>query len=72
MDTTELSSVNDIVEALGGTKKVAELIGRTDPAISNWRKLGCFPASTYLVIKGELEKKNKTAPDSLWSMKVAS
>jgi hypothetical protein len=63
----ELRTVDEVVVALGGTKAVAGLAGRTDPAISNWRKAGQFPANTYLLLKGELEKIGKAAPDSLWA-----
>jgi hypothetical protein len=64
----ELSTVDDVVKSLGGTKAVAELFGRGDPAVSNWRKAGYFPAHTYLVIKNELSKIERRAPDSLWNM----
>ena len=67
---SELHTADEVVKALGGTKAVADLLGRTDPAVSNWRKAGQFPAHTYLLIKDRLEKIGHFAPDSLWAMSV--
>lgn len=64
----ELQTVDEVIQALGGTKAVARLLERTDPAISNWRKLGHLPAHTYIVIRNELQKIDRRAPDSLWKM----
>lgn len=66
----QLHTADEVVDALGGTRVVAELFGRTDPAVSNWRKAGKFPAHTYRLLTIELEKIGHTAPDSLWSMTV--
>lgn len=63
----ELSTVDSVIEAMGGTKAVAALFGRTDPAVSNWRKDGQFPPYTFDVIENELRKIGKTAPRSLWT-----
>ena len=71
MSTSELHTVDEVVDALGGTGLVADLVKNSDAAVSNWRKAGQFPANTYLIIRGELEKVNKTAPDALWAMKMA-
>jgi hypothetical protein len=67
-----LNTTNAVVKALGGTRAVAELTGRSDPAVSNWRKANSFPANTYLVLKSALAEKNITAPDSLWGMAQSS
>jgi len=40
-------TVSDIVDALGGTSKVARLFGVTAPAISNWRAANRFPPRTH-------------------------
>jgi hypothetical protein len=71
MVTTQLDTIDAVVDALGGTGVVAGMVKNTDAAVSNWRKAGQFPANTYLIIRGELEKLNKTAPDTLWAMKMA-
>ena len=65
MNTDALLTADAVVDALGGTKAVANLIGRTDPAVSNWRKAGKFPAYTYQPLKSHLVSIGKDAPDSL-------
>jgi hypothetical protein len=67
-----LHTANAVVVALGGTRAVAELTGRSDPAVSNWRKADSFPANTYLLLKAALEAKGVTAPDTLWGMGQSS
>jgi hypothetical protein len=47
------------------------MVNNTDAAVSNWRSAGRFPANTYILIRGELKKIGRRAPDSLWSMKMA-
>ncbi len=66
----ELKTVDAVLDALGGTRAVAELFGRTDPAISNWRKAEQFPAYTYPVIRNELQKIDRCAPEALWAWAV--
>jgi hypothetical protein len=67
-----LNTTNAVVIALGGTRAVAELTGRSDPAVSNWRKANSFPANTYLTLKAAMTEKNLTAPDALWGMGQSS
>lgn len=71
MTSDELTTVSDVVKALGGSGAVAEKTKNAVSAVSNWRKTDKFPADTYILIKGELEAVGKTAPDALWSMRVA-
>lgn len=40
----KINSVDEFVEALGGTLKTAELFGVSGPAVSNWRGADKFPA----------------------------
>lgn len=56
------------MDALGGTRAVADLTGRTYPAAFNWRSFQTFPADTYVVLTAALRDKDLTAPDSLWGM----
>jgi hypothetical protein len=62
-----LHSTVDVIEALGGTKAVAELTGRTYPAAFNWR-YSKFPANTYLAIQSALKERGLEAPPELWGM----
>ena len=48
-DFNRLTTASDVINALGGTKKMAELLGVGAAAVSNYRTKG-FPASKYLHI----------------------
>ncbi|MGI9440316.1 MAG: ATP phosphoribosyltransferase regulatory subunit [Parvibaculales bacterium] len=48
-DFNRLTTASDVIDALGGTKKMAELLGVGAAAVSNYRIKG-FPASKYLHI----------------------
>ena len=50
-------SENTILELLGGTKKVSELCGTSEPAVSQWRKNG-IPRSQLVFLAATLEKKS--------------
>ena len=67
-----LETTTDVIDALGGNRPVAELTGRTAPAVSNWRKFGVFPANTFVILADALEKRGKSAPSALWGMKSPS
>ena len=46
-----LKSVDDIIEALGGTSAVAKRAGVSPSAVSNWRALGSIPAEYFLAFE---------------------
>jgi hypothetical protein len=61
--------VDHLVEELGGTCEVAQLMGVVPSAVSNWRRAGQFPARTYLPLATRL----KVAPPAyLWGMTRAA
>jgi len=60
-----------IIDALGGIAAMAELTGTSANGVYNWRSGPQFPADTYLLIKSELKKIGKDAPDFLWPMRLA-
>lgn len=66
----ELLTTSDVMDALGGNKIVAELTCSKPTAVSNWRSFATFPANTYLALTEALLAKGKTAPASLWGMKM--
>lgn len=68
----ELLTASDVIDALGGTSKVARLTGRSMQAVSNWRERGAFPAETFLLLGDALGKAGRTAPASLWGMLAAA
>lgn len=71
MNDDHLANVSDVIDALGGNTAVAEKTKNAISAISNWRRANKFPPNTYILINGELNKIGKTAPSSLWNMRVA-
>ena len=62
-----LNTADEVIDALGGTGKVAVLTGRPIAAVSNWRKRG-LPAETFVVLTGALLAIGCRAPVELWSM----
>lgn len=63
-----LATVDQVIDALGGTSAVARLVGKWPSAISNWRVRGVMPADTLLVISNALKAIRKNAPPSLWDV----
>jgi hypothetical protein len=68
MDDVALTTTAAVMDALGGTKAVAELTGREYGAAHNWRAFETFPPDTYLVMTIALRDRGKKAPASLWRM----
>jgi hypothetical protein len=63
----ELETVDEVVGALGGNMAVMAITGaKHGSAISNWKRLGRFPAKTHKVIQDALEHRSLKAPDRLW------
>lgn len=69
-DLSKLNTTRDVVTALGGTKAVASLTGRKYSAAANWPLAGKFPANTFVAISSALAAVGKSAPPSLWGMKI--
>lgn len=65
-----LHTSGEVIDALGGTAKVARLLGRRMTVVSNWRASGGFPANTYLAFQDALGRIHAEAPAQLWSMAV--
>lgn len=65
-----LSTASEVMDELGGNAMVAELTGSKPKAVWNWRKSGAFPSNTYLALISALQQRGKTAPASLWGMRV--
>lgn len=61
-----LSSTNDIISALGGTRSVCDLLGVKSGAVSVWRTQNLLPPHTYPTIQTELMKRGLTADLSVW------
>lgn len=64
-----LTTTEAVINALGGNRPVAELLGVSGPAVSNWRAFGQFPADTYVAIQDILSKRRLKADPTLWPMR---
>jgi predicted SpoU family rRNA methylase len=63
----ELTTVEQVVRALGGNRAVATITrAKNTSAVSNWKKAGIFPGKVHRVMKNALIERSYTAPDTLW------
>jgi hypothetical protein len=68
MPRAPLLSTIAVIDALGGSAAVAQLTGRQQNSVGNWRKTKTFPANTYKKMTIALKAKRRSAPDWLWGM----
>lgn len=68
VDSTELETAAEVMDALGGNAAVADLTGSRATAVSNWRSFGKFPAKFYVLMTDELRRRGLRAPALLWGM----
>jgi hypothetical protein len=67
-----LTTTREVMAALGGIKAVASLTGRKYSAVSMWT-VGSdpqFPSNSFVVMNAALAAIGKSAPPSLWGMKI--
>jgi hypothetical protein len=57
-----LNSVDDIIEALGGSAATASILGVYPSAISNWKFRGGIPLSNFLLLEKALAARGKRKP----------
>jgi hypothetical protein len=60
--------VASLIQVLGGTSALARLVDVVPSAVSNWRRLGRFPARLYLQMRDELADRGVLAERHLWGM----
>jgi DNA-binding transcriptional regulator YdaS (Cro superfamily) len=58
-----LNSVDDVVDALGGTASVASLLGVGPSAVSNWRARGKIPEDNFLLVRDALKANGRGEAD---------
>lgn len=58
-----LSSVDMVIERLGGLQGAAQVAGVGSTAVWNWKDRGRIPAIHYLPVKRALEALNAPEPD---------
>jgi len=63
-----LETTAQVIKAIGGPGKAAEITGRKYSAAWNWTKADAFPANTYLSLTAALAERGMSAPASLWRM----
>jgi hypothetical protein len=71
MKLKELTSVAEVIDALGGKNAVAEAFGFTPNAVAHWARHGAFPAHTYLAIGAELRRLGFACSVHKWSFSRA-
>lgn len=70
MGLKTLHTVADVFEALGGNGGLESLTGSKPSAVSMWKRAEKFPSNTYIAITAALLAIGKTAPATLWGMKM--
>ena len=63
-----ISNAGEVIDALGGYKRIATIFGVVLSAPYNWRTRGRFPPKTFVVFTRELSKRGMVAPPTLWGM----
>lgn len=58
-----LSTVDSIIEALGGASATASLAGVGLSAVSNWKARGAIPAEKFMLVSTALRGRDKGTPD---------
>lgn len=58
-----LRSVDEVVDALGGTAAVADLLGVGSSAVSNWRSRRKIPEENFLLVRDALLAAGKEAAE---------
>ena len=66
---TELLTAADIIDALGGLRKVMGLTGAAYNSVCNWKTFNAFPARYYFVMAGALERRDYKAAPELWNQR---
>jgi hypothetical protein len=63
-----LTTVAEVLAALGENPGARAITGRSDQAVSNWRLRGRFPPRTFLQFSIVLRRKRLRAAPALWGM----
>lgn len=65
-----LSTVGEIIDALGGTAAVATLCGVGETAVSNWRSRREIPADKFMIFTAALGAAGKTVNPSVFGFEA--
>jgi hypothetical protein len=61
-----LHTVDEVVDALGGTKKAAEHLGLRMSAISNWRRARRIPGGWHKLLRRDFLDRDMLIDDSVF------
>lgn len=61
-----LTSVEQVIDALGGTFKAAEAAKVGPSAVSNWKARGRIPSDRFFVVTEALQREGKAASPALF------
>lgn len=67
-----LRSVDEVIEALGGTGAVASLARVSPPAVSNWSKRGRISQGNFTIIRDALAARGEEAAPGVFGFKEAA
>jgi hypothetical protein len=65
-----MDTVEQIIDAVGGTAAAAVLAGVTPPAVSNWKARGFIPSDLFVVFAEALERRGMIADRSAFGFKA--
>lgn len=65
-----LKTTAEVIDELGGNEAVAERMDVKVKTVWHWRNTKQFPSNTYVMLTKDLSAAGKSAPVSLWSMKM--
>lgn len=68
MTLRTLTTVDEVLDACGGTSASARLTSRKPQHVSNWRAEQRIARDTFLIFQDALAEKKLTAPPSLWGI----
>ena len=71
MNASQIKTASDVIDRLGGTVAVAELLGVESRVVSNWRVRG-IPPEWFNAMDGLLRAKGLHAPPALWRQREAA
>lgn len=66
-----LITVDEVIEALGGTAAAAALIGVSAPAVSNWRERGKIAPDKFLLVREALKSLGKDVDPCVFAFKLS-
>jgi hypothetical protein len=66
-----IRTVDEAIEALGGTQRASEELGVSPPAISNWKFRGNIPSDKFMLVTAALKVAGKTIDPRLFGFELA-